>query len=105
MGITGLFTRFWTYHGWYDDLLVLPAMIALYRIAKQGESSLGFDVMAGTLLGVTLCIMVAPGGQYLLSSPWNMVFMNVQMILWAIDMIFLHKMASKCLSVNYSLSP
>ena len=35
MGVTALVARFWTYHMWYDDLLILLPMVALFRIANQ----------------------------------------------------------------------
>ncbi len=89
LGVTGLVTRFWTYHGWYDDLLILPSMIALFRTAKRGTSPDGADVIAGTLLGMSLCVMIAPGGQYLLPPPWNRLFMNIQMVVWILVLIFL----------------
>jgi hypothetical protein len=39
LGVTALVARFWTYHRWYDDLLILLPMIALFRIAQQRPSA------------------------------------------------------------------
>jgi hypothetical protein len=89
LGVAALVTRFWTYHGWYDDLLILLPMVTLFRIAKQGPSTGGSDVIAGALLGVTMLVMIAPGGLYLLSPPWNMFYTNMQMITWLTVLIFL----------------
>ena len=49
ISVAGLVARFWTYHGWYDDLLILPSLITLFRIVKQD-----CGVMALILLGITL---------------------------------------------------
>lgn len=64
-------------------------MVTLFRIAKQGPSTGGSDVIAGALLGVTMLVMIAPGGLYLLSPPWNMFYTNMQMITWLTVLIFL----------------
>ena len=47
------------------------------------------DVIVGMLLGITLAFMIAPGGLYLLPSPWNMIYSTVQVVVWTADLIFL----------------
>lgn len=89
MGVTALVTRFWTYHQWYDDLLILLPMITLFRIIKRGEPSNGDDVMAGMLLAITMLLMIAPGGLYLFPPPWNRVYVQVQVFVWILVFIFL----------------
>jgi hypothetical protein len=73
LGVVGVATFFWTYHGWYDDLVLLPAMIALYQIALGPRSSKGSATVARYLLAAMICVTLAPGGRYLLPSPWNQV--------------------------------
>lgn len=89
MGVTAIVARFWIYHRWYDDLLILLPMIALYRTAKSGPSKNNADLVAGVLLAVTIPIMLAPGGLYLLQPPWNMYYVRGQVILWLLVLIFL----------------
>jgi hypothetical protein len=89
MGVTAIVARFWTYHRWYDDLLILLPMVALFRIAKQGSISDSRDVVSGLLLGITLLMMIAPGGLYLLAPPWNMIYVNFQVAVWTMVFIFL----------------
>jgi hypothetical protein len=89
MGVSGLAARFWTYHGWYDDLLILPSMIALYRVAKQRMPPEGSDVVAGVFLGWLICVMIAPGGQYLFPPPWRDLYLIAQQIVWIGVSIFL----------------
>jgi len=48
-------------------------MVALFRIAKQGSSGDGDDVVGGLLLAITVVLMMAPGGLYLFPRPWKML--------------------------------
>lgn len=89
LGVTAYVARFWTYHRWYDDALLLLPMVSLFRIAKRGPSDQGADVMAGVLLGMTLLVMLAPGGLFLLPPPWNTVHVFGQMIVWTVTLVFL----------------
>jgi len=89
MGVTAYVARFWTYHRWYDDALILLPMVTLFRIAKRGPSGHVDDVIAGTLLGVTLLLMLAPGGLFLLPAPWNTVYVWGQVIVWIVTLVFL----------------
>jgi hypothetical protein len=89
LGVTAYVTRFWTYHRWYDDLLILLPMIALFRIAKQQATHKGADVVAGSLLAVTMIAMLAPGGLFLFPPPWNMRYVAAQIVIWILGLIFL----------------
>jgi len=89
LGITAFIARFWTYHRWYDDLLILLPMITLFRIAKRGPSADGSDVMAGALLAITMLTTLAPGGLYLFPPPWNMLYVAGQVFVWIVVLIFL----------------
>jgi hypothetical protein len=89
MGVTAIVSRFWIYHRWYDDLILLLPMVALFRIAKQGPTADGRDVMAGILLALTWAFSLAPGGRYLLPAPWNALYIAAQVIVWATVLVFL----------------
>jgi hypothetical protein len=89
MGVTSYIARFWTYHRWYDDALILLPIVTLFRIAKRGPSEQAEDVMAGVLLGVTLLLMLAPGGLFLLPPPWNTVYVVGQVMVWIATLVFL----------------
>jgi hypothetical protein len=89
MGVTAYVARLWTYHRWYDDALILLPMVTLFRIAKRGPSDNAGDVVAGVLLGVTLLLMLAPGGLFLLPPPWNTVYVFGQAIVWIVTLVFL----------------
>jgi hypothetical protein len=89
LGVSALVTRFLMYHRWYDDLLILLPMVALFRFAKRGASTEGSGVVAGVLLAITMLVMLAPGGLYLFPSPWNRLYAIWQAIVWIIMLVFL----------------
>ena len=89
MGVAAIVTRFWTYHRWYDDLLILLPMISLFRIAKKGSSVDVTKVLASVLLGITILAMLAPGGLYLFPRPWNMCYVTGQIVVWLSVLVFL----------------
>ena len=88
LGVSATVARFWTYHNWYDDLLLLVPMIALYRIAKRGGPN-GRHVIAGVLFALLIPAMLAPGGLYLFPQPLNFIYRFVQSFLWLAMLIFL----------------
>jgi hypothetical protein len=89
LGVTAYVARFWTYHRWYDDVLLLLPMVALFRISKHDSSVGGSGALAGVLLGAALLLMLAPGGLFLLPPPWSMAYVFGQTILWIVTLIFL----------------
>lgn len=88
LGVTAFVTRFWTYHGWYDDLLILLPMIALFRVAKRSSDERQ-GVVAGIIFACTLLVMLAPGGLYLLPPPWKTLYVIAQVLVWFVGLIFL----------------
>jgi hypothetical protein len=91
MGVTGYVARFWSYHRWYDDLLILLPMIAMFRLAKAPSRG---DAVAGWLLAVTTAAMLAPGGLFLFPPPFNTVYVVAQVIVWLAGMLFLVRRTS-----------
>jgi hypothetical protein len=89
MSVSAIVARFWAKHWWFDDLLILLPMIALFRIAKQSPSTDSRGVLAGLLLSITVLLMLAPGGLFLFPPPWNMLYASLQTIVWIVVLIFL----------------
>lgn len=89
LGVAGLVARFWAYHRWYDDLLILLPMVALFRLTRRGSLVDGVKVLAGALLGITMLASIAPGGLYLLPAPWNTLYVDGQVIVWGVVLVFL----------------
>jgi len=89
LGVTAVVARFWTYHRWYDDALLLLPMVAPFRVAKKGDCQDGDDVAAGALLALMMLTMIAPGGLFLFPAPWNTVYLVGQIIVWIATLGFL----------------
>ena len=89
LAVTAIFARFWVYHRWYDDLLMILPMIALFRIAKHGPVERGRDLIAGVLLALLVLAMLAPGGLYFFPPPLNQIYLTGEVTLWIIVWIFL----------------
>jgi hypothetical protein len=82
LGVTALVTRFVSYHGWYDDLLILLPAIALLRLAGRAGPGAPARFTAGWLVALAFALHLAPGGQYLLPPPWRGLFLAAQLALW-----------------------
>jgi hypothetical protein len=89
IGVTALVARFWTYHGWYDDVLILLPMVTLFRITRYGVENSDQSITAGVLFGLTLLSIMAPGGRYLFPNPWNLVYIFGQISVWLTVLSFL----------------
>jgi len=89
IAVTAFVTRFWTYHGWYDDVLILLPMVALFRIATYRVENCDQSIMAGVLFALMLLSIMAPGGRYLFSDPWNLVYIFGQVSVWLTALFFL----------------
>ena len=91
LGVTAIIARLWTYHLWYDDLLMILPMVTLFRIAKRGTPSPTDrrDVFAGILLFIMILANLAPGGRYLLPPPWKNYYITGQVLVWIVTLTFL----------------
>lgn len=88
LGVTAIVARLWTAHRWYDDLLLLLPMVTLFRLARAGTGP-GGRAGAGLLLALMVGTGLAPGGRFLLPSPWNAVHANGQAVLWCVILAYL----------------
>ncbi len=89
ISVVAIVSRIWTYHGWYDDLLIAPAMIALFRIAKSKNTGSKLQASLRISLFITILFMTAPGGLYLFPSPWKELYIAVQVFIWLSLLVFL----------------
>ncbi|HLE26396.1 MAG TPA: hypothetical protein VI935_12230 [Thermodesulfobacteriota bacterium] len=89
VSVAAIIARVWAYHRWFDDLLILLPMVALFRIANRERSTNSRKVVAGVLLAITLLSTLAPGGLYLFPPPWNSLYAVGQSVIWVIVLIFL----------------
>jgi len=70
------------YHNWYDDLILLPALIPLYRLARERADLVTASRIAGILLAVMLVLSLAPGGHYVLPEPVRSLYLATLTLIW-----------------------
>jgi hypothetical protein len=92
MSAAAFAARFWTYHAWYDDLILIIPMIALCRLAKQGRT-IRQKVWAGSLLAAMWLSTLAPGGLHLFPKPWSTIYVSIQVGIWFAAALFLLRAA------------
>ncbi|MCB0270302.1 MAG: DUF2029 domain-containing protein [Calditrichaeota bacterium] len=85
LGVSAIFARFWTYHMWYDDLLLLFPLIGLFRkISNQAKQA----ITPSILLFLLILFSIAPGGLYFFNPPINTIYVLLQKILWLSILIY-----------------
>ena len=87
LGVTALVARFWTYHGVYDDVLVVLPMVVLFRAARTSPH-------ARVLLAVAVVSMLLPARlHYFWPPPWPLVFALEHAAVWLWMLVFLLRQA------------
>jgi hypothetical protein len=89
IGVAGVVSRIWTYHGIYDDVLIVLPMLALFRLAKQSPPTCGTGVWAGVLLALTTLAMATPMRVWQFPPPWCWFFTIGHAVVWLGVLIFL----------------
>lgn len=91
LGVTAIIARLWTYHGLYDDVLILLPMAALFRIVKQAPFADTNGIIAGLLLAINLATMLTPARMHFFwPEPWPLLFATVHAVVWCGTLIFLY---------------
>ncbi|MEC8253772.1 MAG: hypothetical protein VX044_11205, partial [Planctomycetota bacterium] len=95
LGVAAIVARFASYHGWYDDVLLLMPLVALIHCASAAASSRARAAAALLALAGGL-FLLAPGGTHLgrlgLPTLAN-VYVVAQAIFWLVAMVFLARAA------------
>ena len=93
IGITALVARFWTYHRYYDDLLIILPMISLFRITKSSGAGNVQGIFAGLLLSIISFFNLAR--LYNISKLRFELITSANVILWILTMAFLLYLAGQ----------
>lgn len=88
LAVAAFVARFWTYHRWYDDLLLLIPAISLFRIGMQ-QGHKGVGTTAHVLMVLLTLSLLAPGGLYTLSGTLKAIYLNAQLFVWISVLLFL----------------
>ena len=87
IAIASLVARFWSYHRWYDDILLLPAMIALYRMIAEEEREGRRDLIAMGLFVALWGFSIWPPQLLAMPAPWDSLFKDAKTITWVLLLI------------------
>jgi hypothetical protein len=87
LAVTAIVARIWTYHRWYDDLLLIVPLISLFRIIKLPQYSPQTKTMAAGLFFWIWLFLLAPGVLYTVRSPDILV--GIQVTGWIAGLVFL----------------
>jgi hypothetical protein len=88
LGVGAFVARFWTYHRWYDDIVLLLPAITLFRIGRQHQEK-RVSLISEALLALVTLSLLAPGGLYVLHGMWKAVYLKAQMLIWISVLLFL----------------
>ena len=78
-GVLALVSRLWAHHRWYDDVLVVVAVASAFRLRERmAETKGSLDV----LLAAAVVSLLAPGGLYLLPTPFVQLYVGLQVVIW-----------------------
>jgi hypothetical protein len=87
MGVTAVIARFWTYHRWYNDLLLIVPLIALFRLLRMPALGPRAKTLATTSFIWVWAFLLAPGVHFSMPSPH--VFIGIEIIGWLLALAFL----------------
>ena len=87
LAVTAIVARVWTYHSWYDDLLLLLPLIALARMIKLPRYSHQTKTVAAGLFFWIWLFLLAPGVLYTAWLPGILV--DIQVTGWIAGLVFL----------------
>jgi hypothetical protein len=84
IGISALTTQFWAAQRWTDEIILLPALIALLRLGATGSNRI-----ARWLAGFMLLSLLAPGGIHTLPISLKGPYVSAQVTIWAACLAYL----------------
>lgn len=89
LAVVALVARLWTFHHQYDNMLLLPAMLVLFRLT-HGADGVERKTVAGLLLAALFAALLLPAR--LLEAwrePWPFLFSAVHTILFLTTLVYL----------------
>lgn len=87
--VASIVARFWSYHRWYDDILLLPPMIALFQMVTKAERAGRRDLLPMVLLILTWGFGMAPAQVLSWPAPWSNLFKVAKTTTWIALLVLL----------------
>jgi hypothetical protein len=89
LGVIAIIARLWTYHRFYDDLLILIPIVAVFRLLRSGELSGNQRRSAGLILILSCLGLLSPVFFLQLPPPIGTLFRTGQAVIWISMLVFL----------------
>ena len=92
LGVVAIVARLWTYHRLYDDVLVVLAFVALFRIAtSNGDDARDrrASAAAAALVATSMLFMLLPARLGTSATPWREIFDTSHATTWLGMLAFL----------------
>lgn len=84
IGVAALISRLWIHHRVYDDLILLPAMVPLFRLANSEDSTDGERATGYLLFFLNWGILIAPLGFVLATTHYPLLRILFSIIVAAV---------------------
>jgi len=91
LGVSAIVARFSSYHGWYDDVIMLMPLVALLHWTHAAASGRARTVATWLSLWFAL-FLLAPGGIYALPPALANTYAIAQAVCWLASLVFLVSM-------------
>jgi glycosyl transferase family 87 len=82
LGVAAIVSRFWSYHRWYDDILMLVPLITLLRMIVSREATGRADWIAIALMVSIWAFGLAPEQVRTAPAPWGQIFKVIKATTW-----------------------
>lgn len=82
LAVAAIVSRFWSYHRWYDDILMLIPLIALLRMIVVERAVGRADRLAMVLAALIWAFGIAPAQVLSAPAPWSDIFKIAKTTTW-----------------------
>jgi hypothetical protein len=89
LAVAAIVSRIWTYHRWYDDILMLLPLIPLFTIVKMHRARGPMALIALALLLVVLAFGIAPASALSWPEPAASIFKFAKTTSWMLTLLYL----------------
>lgn len=88
LGVSAIVSRLWTYHLWHDEVVLVLAAVALFRVARQSPAPDRSLLSAAVLPPLLVAGMIVSTRGAELPVPWSPAVADRPLI-WASTLVFL----------------
>ena len=82
LAVAAIVSRIWSYHRWYDDILMLIPLVTLLRMIVTGRAAGRADRLAMVLVVLIWAFGMAPASVRTAPAPWSAIFKIAKTTTW-----------------------